>query len=219
MSALRIAASLFAAGCLAACVSLLPKPPPPSTIYSLRAGDVQKAAGEPKAVVVAIAEPTAPRSVAGADIVWRTGAEIAFMDKSAWDGTAPELLQDLLIDTMDRRGAVRAVVQSGAGMRADVDVRWDVLTFEIEEDGSGLQANFAVAAKLVDLRTRTVAESARFEAHAPISSRSGRVAAAAMERAARDVSLQIADWAAAKAEPPPPPVASAPQPRAASTRR
>ena len=143
------------------------------------------------------------------------------MDKAAWDGAAPDLLQDLLLDVIDRRGGVRAVVRSGGGVRADVDVRWDVLTFEVVEDGSKLEADIVVAAKLVDLRTRTLTEGARFEAHAPISSRSGRIAAAAMERAARDVTLQIADWAAAKAVAPPPPVASVqpPQPSAASIRR
>ena len=82
------------------------------------------------------------------------------------------------------------------------------------------------AAKLIDLKTRTLIDDERFEAHAPISSRSGRAAAAAMERAARDVSLKIADWAAEKAPlPAPPPVAAVPdqpnpnQPSAASTRR
>ena len=218
---LRLVAGLIAALGLSGCVSLLPKPPPPSSIYSLRAGVVEKITGEPKAVVLSVSEPSAPRSVAGADIVWRRGAEIAFMDKAAWDGAAPDLLQDLLLDVIDRRGGVRAVVRSGGGVRADVDVRWDVLTFEVVEDGSKLEADIVVAAKLVDLRTRTLTEGARFEAHAPISSRSGRIAAAAMERAARDVTLQIADWAAAKAVAPPPPVAfvQPPQPSAASTRR
>ena len=221
----KIIAVVAAALALSSCVSLLPDPGTPATIYTLRAGDVAKVAGDPKPVVISVAEPSAPRSVAGADIVWRRDAEIAFMDRAAWDGTAPDLLQDLLIDVLDRRGAVRAVVRGEGGVRADVDVRWDVQTFEIVEEGERLEAVIATTVKLVDLRTRMVAESARFDAKAPISQRSGRVAAAAMERAARDVTLQIADWAAAKAVAPPPPPspsgasAQPPQPSAASTRR
>ncbi len=217
----KVTVAMVAAVALSGCVSLLPKPPPPSTIYTLRASDLERVTGEPKPVVISVSEPSAPRSVAGADIVWRRGAEIAFMDKGAWDGAAPDLLQDMLMDVIDRRGAVRAVVRSGGGVRADLDVRWDVLTFEVVEDGSKLDAVIVVAAKLIDLRTRTLLDDERFEAHAPISSRSGRAAAAAMERAARDASLKIADWVAEKAPlPAPPPVAAVPdQPSAASTRR
>lgn len=221
-----LVAMLLASVALSGCISLLPKPPPPAMIYTLRAGEVERVTAEVKPIVLSVSEPSAPRSVAGADIVWRTGASIAFMDKGAWDGTAPDLLQDMLIDVIDRRGAVRAVVRTGGGVRADADVRWDVQTFEIVEDGSKLDAEIVVAAKLVDLRTRTLMADERFEAHAPISSRSGRAAAAAMERAARDVSLQIANWAAEKAPvPAPPPVVMSPagpgpdQPSAASTRR
>ena len=222
----KLGLALVAAVALSGCVSLLPKPPPPGAIYSLRAGDVTPVGGDPKPVVISVSEPSAPRSVAGADVVWRKGAEIAFMEGAAWDGTAPDLLQDMLIDIIDRRGAVRTAVRSGGGVRADTDVRWDVLTFEVLEDGSKQEAVIVIAAKLIDLRTRTLIDDERFEAHAPISTRSGRAAAAAMERAARDASLKIADWAAEKAPVPvPPPVAAIPdqpssnQPRAASTRR
>ena len=221
---LKCAAAVAATFALTACVSLLPDPPPPPSIYSLRAGDVQKAPGEPKPVVISVSDPSAPRSIAGADIVWRTDAAIAFMDRAAWDGTAPDLLQDMLIDIIDRRGAVRAAVRTGGGVRADVDVRSDLQTFEVVEEGSKLEAVIVVAAKLIDLRTRTLLDDERFEARAPISARSGRAAAAAMERAARDASLKIADWAAERAPlPAPPPVAAIPdqsnQPSAASTRR
>ncbi len=222
----RLVPALLAAVALSGCISLFPKPPSPAMIYTMRAGDVERAAGDGKPIVLSVSEPSAPRSVAGADIVWRTGASIAFMDKAAWDGTAPDLLQDMLIDIIDRRGSVRAVVRTGGGVRADSDVRWDVQTFEVVEEGSKLEAVIVVAAKLIDLRTRTLIDDERFEARAPISSRSGRAAAAGMVGAARDASLKIADWAAEKAPVPvPPPVAAIPdqpssnQPRAASTRR
>lgn len=194
-----------------ACVSVLPEPGPAPTIYGLRAGMVERASGEPKDVVLAVAVPSAPRSAAGADIVWRRDREIAFMDRAAWDGAAPDLLQALLVDTMDRRGGVRAVVRGGAGVRAEAEVRWDVLAFEVVEGDGPLEARIEIAAQLVDLRSRALLQAGRFTARAPISARSGRAAAAALERAASDASLQIADWAIRHA--------GADQPSAASTSR
>ncbi len=201
----------IAALALGGCVSLLPKPPPPPAIYSLRAGAVERMAGPPKDLVIGVTAPEAPRSVAGADIVWRTGPQIAFMERAAWDGSAPELLQDMLVDTMDRRGGVRAVTRAGGGVRSDANLTWDVLTFEVLEADGKLEARIEVVARLIDLRTRAITVVQRFNANAPISARSGRAAAAALERAAGAATLQIADWAIAQAE--------APQPSAASTSR
>jgi len=199
-----------AALCLAGCISLLPEPPPPSAIYSLRAGPVEPLGGAPKPLVLAVAEPTAPRSVSGADIVWRRDSTIAFMEGAVWDGAAPDLLQAMLVDVMDRRGGVRAVVRAGGGVRADAEVRWDILAFEVVEDGSRLEARIETVAQLLTLRDRMVVAHARFDATAPISSRSGRAAAAALERVATEAAIKTADWAVATAQV---------QPSAASTSR
>ncbi|MDX2234964.1 MAG: ABC-type transport auxiliary lipoprotein family protein [Hyphomonadaceae bacterium] len=203
--------AVVASSLLGGCISLLPDPPPPAAIYSLRAGEVARQAAPAKDVVIGVSEPVAPRSAAGADIVWRTGPQIAFMERAAWDGAAPDLLQDMLIDTIERRGGARAVVRMGAGVRSDVSVQWDVLAFEVVEGEGPLEASIALSVRLVDMRTRAITRVERFSARAPISQRSGRAAAAALERAAGDAMVKIADWAIANAEPP--------QPSAASTSR
>jgi ABC-type uncharacterized transport system auxiliary subunit len=198
---MRALLTFAAAACLSGCISLLPDPPPAATIYTLRAGAVERVAADPKNVVVAVAQPTAPRSVGSADIVWRQGAEIAFMDRAAWDGAAPDLLQDLVVDVMDRRGGLRAVVRTGGGVRADAEVRWDVSAFEIMENGGRLEARIESSAQVVDLRTRTVLATSRFNETAPISERSGRAAAAALERVATAAAIRIADWTATTVQP------------------
>jgi ABC-type uncharacterized transport system auxiliary subunit len=208
---MRVLIAIAASACLAGCVSLLPSPAPPAAIYTLRSGAIEAMAGAPKPVVVAVGHPEAPRSVGGADIVWRQGATIAFMEGAAWDGAAPDLLQALLIDVMDRRGGVRAVVRGGAGVRADAEVRWSVMSFEVTESEGRIEAAIETAAQLIDLRTRTVIADERFNARAPISTRSGRAAAAALERVANEAALLTADWAIRTVEPS--------QPSAASTSR
>lgn len=197
------------AALLGACVSVLPDPAPASIIYTLRAGEVARGAAPAKPIVMSVATPTAPRSLSGADIVWRQSDAISFMERAVWDGAAPDLLQSLLVDVMDRRDSFRAVVRAGAGVRSDLEVRWDLQAFEVVETGGTLEARIAMTAHLVELRSRAVIAESRFNAHAPISERSGRAAASALERVATEAAVQIADWASAVA----------PQPSAASTSR
>lgn len=218
----KVILSAIAALALGGCISILPDPPPAPYTYTMRAGPVEPIAAAALPIVVSVGAPSMQRMAAGADIVWRTGPEVAVMEGVAWDNATPDLLQLLLAETLDRRGAFRAALRSGSGVRADLDVRWDVLAFEVVDDGA-LAAVFSANVRLVDARSRVVIDSRRFERRAPIASRSGRLATAALERAAQEASLQIADWAAEKA-PPPASSASAPaeapsQPSAASTRR
>lgn len=224
LKTLLLAAS---AALLSGCVSLLPDAPPPPDVYTMRVGAVEKANVEAKPLVAIVGTPSMTRMAAGSDIVWRQGAEMAVMDKVAWDDAAPDLLQTMLAETMDRRGGFRAAVRGGAGARGDIDVRWDVVAFEVVEE-NGLEAVFAANVRLIDARSRQILETKRFETKAPLSSRSARVAVAALEKAAREACVLITDWAAEKAPVPAPPpavtgqpgVSVAPsQPSAASTKR
>lgn len=211
---------------LGGCISVLPDPPPAPATYTMRVGPVEPARIAIKPQVISVAAPSMHRMASGADIVWRNGPELAVMEGVAWDDAAPELLQLMLTETLDRRGSFRAAVRSGSGARADLDIRWDALAFEVAEEGD-LKAVLSANVRLIESRGRVVVASKRFEAQAPITSRSARLATAALESVAREVSVQIADWAAEKApQPSPPPVVqdqapekSARQPSAASTRR
>jgi ABC-type uncharacterized transport system auxiliary subunit len=219
---LAASAALMAAGC----ISILPDAPPAPYTYTMRAGEVTPAGVAAKPQVISVGAPSTQRMAGGADIVWRTGPEVAVMEGVAWDDSAPDLLQLMLAETLDRRGAFRAALRSGSGARGDLELRWDVLAFEVVEDGA-LEAVFNANVRLIDARSRAVLETKRIETRAPIASRSGRLAAAALEKVAQEACLQIADWAAEKAPvlPTPPVVsdqsqpAALSQPSAASTKR
>lgn len=223
---MKFALTALAATLLSGCVSLLPDPPPAPFTYTMRSGAVERVTAAQKPLVIVVGAPSAQRLASGSDIVWRQGAEVAVMDRVAWDDAAPDLLQMMLVETLDKRGAFRAAVRSGSGARGDVELRWDLLAFEIVEDAK-LEAVLTASVRMIDSKSRAVVETQRFETRTPIASRSGKLAAAALEQAARDASLQIADWAAEKAPlPSPPPVVSVQpseatpsQPSAASTRR
>jgi ABC-type uncharacterized transport system auxiliary subunit len=192
----------MACGCS---IGLLPKPAPAPTVYSLEAasrGANAEGRGVSKNIVVAVAEPTATRALAGRDIPWRKDGALAYVEGANWEERNTDLLQTLLVDTIDRQGGMRGAIRSGDGS-ANVELHWDVAAFEIDED-HGLQAVFRTTVKLFDARTRQLISSMEFDETAPLSDRSARIAAAALETAARSASARIAGWIAQTAPEPPP---------------
>jgi cholesterol transport system auxiliary component len=185
--------SLFAAtALLSGCISLLPEPPPPPRTYVLEAQEVQPLQGAPLDAVVAIAAPTGERSFLGNELVWRTGDTIAFIAETSWSNRASDALQQTLAETIIRQGRFRSSTRSGEA-RADYEIRWEVLDFEVREET--MTARFSADVRLVANGRRIVA-SELVTAEAPVSGRSSSVAAQALARAAREGSARIGMFAA-----------------------
>lgn len=177
---------------LGACVSVLPEPPDPPRIYTLTAATPAETGAMVAPIVISVAAPNGARAVMGADLVWRRDGVIAYVEAAEWAGRTPDLLQSLLADTIDSQGLVRAGVRSGAGVRADYEIQWDIAAFEIREADGARTAHFAGAARLVEGRTRELIASARFDNSEPLEERSSGAAAAALESLARDAASRIA---------------------------
>jgi ABC-type uncharacterized transport system auxiliary subunit len=186
-----------------ACVHVFPEPPPAPTIFSLEAAPAGPApSAAPKDVVIAVATPNATAAQSGNDIAWRTNGTLAFVEGASWEGRKLDLLQTLLIRTIDRRGASRGAAPSGEGV-ANAEIRWDLIAFEIREAGD-LKAHMQVSAKVFDARTRRLIAAREFEENVPIQGRSTAAAAQALEQVARQAAAKIADWAVAQTPEPMP---------------
>ncbi len=188
---MRASILLFAA-MLGGCISLLPEPPPPPRTYVLEAQDVQELAGAPIDAVIAVAQPTGERAILGADLVWRTGDTIAYVAQSQWSNRAADALQQTLSETLIRQGRFRSSTRSGEA-RADYEIRWEVLDFEVREED--MTARFSADVRLVAQGRRIIA-SQIISTSAPVSDRSSSVAAQALARAAREGSARIGVFAA-----------------------
>jgi len=184
-----LASTLLVSGC----ISLFPDPPPPPVIYALEAGNVERASGAPIEAVVAITAPNGERSILGNDVIWRTGDQLAYVSQMQWSNRAEFALQSMLIETVQRQGRFTAATRYGE-TRANYELRWDLLDFEVREDG--MQARFVADVRLVALPGRRVVASERIEASAPVSDRASSVAAQALTRAAREGSARIGMFAA-----------------------
>jgi ABC-type uncharacterized transport system auxiliary subunit len=100
----------------------------------------------------------------------------------------------MLVETLSRQGRQRAAVRSGEA-RADYEIRWDVLDFEVLESGGRMNAHFTADVKLVSARTREVLAGRIVSAEAPVQDRSSSAAAQALARAAREGGARIAAFA------------------------
>ena len=206
MSPLRAPFTFAAmAAALAGCVSVLPEPPPPPRIYQLTAGPataVGPQALTASSVVVAVALPGGPRALMGSEIAWSTDGVLRYVAGAEWAGRAPDLLQAALAEAVDGSGLVRAGVRSGAGVRADYEIAWDVTAFQVEEEDGAITARFAAVARLVDARTRLLVAQTRVDETWPVAARSQAEATQALESATRDAVSRIARELAAEAAEP-----------------
>lgn len=188
----RASILLMAPALLGGCISLLPEPPPPPRIFVLEAQNVGQLDGAPVDAVIGVAAPTGERALLGADLVWRTGDSLAYVAQSQWSNRAADALQQMLAETLIRQGRFRSSTRSGEA-RADYEIRWEVLDFEVREDD--MKAHFVADVRLVTQGRRIVA-SQIVSTEAPVSDRSASAAAQALARAARDGSARIGEFAA-----------------------
>jgi ABC-type uncharacterized transport system auxiliary subunit len=186
-------AFLLAPLLLGGCISLLPKPPPPPQTFVLEAQNVERANGGAVDAVIAVAVPTGERSFLGADVIWRTGDQLAFVDQMQWSNRAELSLQSMLVETLTRQGRFVAATPTGEA-RAEYEIRWNVLDFEVREDT--MQARFVADVNLVQSPGRRIIAHETVSAEAPVAGRSQTQAAQALARAAREGSARIGMFAA-----------------------
>lgn len=194
-----VAASLLASGC----VSLLPKPPPPSPLYALAHFQPEAAPGAAnnEGAIIGLQAPEGPAAMLGDDLVWRRDQRVAFVEGAAWSGPARIQLVALLADALRRRPGVRAAALTNEGARPDVQLRWTVDAFEVQEDaGSAPVAHFVASAFLLDARNRALISTKRVGVAMPLAKRGSAEAARALRDAAQSGIDEIAGWAGSESQ-------------------
>ncbi|MAK65115.1 MAG: hypothetical protein CMF75_10320 [Maricaulis sp.] len=195
---LKPAALALALTGLTGCVSLLPEPEPVS-VYRLSAPAPNEWTGSDWTVVL-IELPVAPRGLAGDTIaVLRPGQSLAYIHGARWISPAPEVVQDLMIDSFNAGQGQLVPARPEDGVRADYELRLDLREFEAVYDrgeDSAPLVKVRLAARLVSERGRRFVGAQVFTAEVRASENRTRSIVAAFDEAAMDVSGSISDWSA-----------------------
>lgn len=192
-------ATLACALLVAGCISLLPEPPDPPSVFALRAAeDLPKAPPSPRTPSVTIADVAAPAALAGPELAVTTAdGSLAYVRGAVWTEDAPDALRSLLLETFDRTGLARAA-PAAIGARADVMLSVDLVTFTLTPSRrrAPARADIVVVARLLDGRNRSVLAVERFTAEGPAGDDGPAGAAAALGAVARTAALDVARWTA-----------------------
>jgi cholesterol transport system auxiliary component len=136
-----------------------------------------------------VREPLATPPTGGDRIVVReVDGSVAILPEVQWTARLTRLLQDRLVESLQRAGVSASPVSVGTRSLAT-----DVRRFEID-----IARNVAVveiAARLVDVNTGAAQAAQSFTAEAPAPDHTGAAAALALTQAGGDALSRIAGWA------------------------
>jgi cholesterol transport system auxiliary component len=189
----RTAPLIAAMLALAGCVSFGPKVPPqllrltPSAEAPANGGVMLG-----KGVAVAVSYPSAPVELSNNRVPVRVGAsEVAYVKDAQWIDAPSHLFRDLLAETITVRTGRPTLTPRDASLGAGPRLGGRLIEFGI--DATGHQASVVYDATLIRIGDQI--ETRRFIAKAPVSGRiDERGAGAALNAAANDVAVQVADW-------------------------
>lgn len=183
---------------LSGCITLLPESEN-SALYRLSNHVPAEAVTNHDATVVRITRPIAPRALSGDRIALDAGeGRLAYMAGANWVSPAPALVQELVIDTFDRRSTVLAAARPDDGIATSWDLRLELRRFEAVYDRGASAAprvDVIVRARLISSADRDVSSVRTFEVSRRADGNRQALIVDAFSRAASDMSSELADWA------------------------
>jgi len=123
---------------------------------------------------------------------------LAYLAGVSWPDNAPRLLQDAVIDTLQRSGRLRAVLRPGSGLRGEFVLNLDLVRFEADYSaGRASTGRVEFTATLVQLASGRALGSRRFACAQAADTRDAGAAATAISQALRTCVSELAGWSLA----------------------
>jgi cholesterol transport system auxiliary component len=204
----RHAAAALALAFLCGCSALQPLSAPVQAHYSLSddRGATPATAAAPGTGLTLIVNPA--HAEAGFDspniIYLRQANKLEYFSQSEWVDTPARMLTPLVMASVERSGAFRAVVQGPSTVAGDLRLDVEILRLQQEFMQAPSGVRFAVRAVVEDTATRRVLAARNFETFAPASSETAQGGVQAANQAVRDVLDQVAAFCAQAAADAPP---------------
>jgi len=196
---LRLAALFALTLAAGGCLSVLPEPEIPQSLFALPA-DQAVAPAAPLRADVAVYPPDSSRAFAGLDIAVRTGYEMVYLGNVRWVDAAPRLLQIAVVDSLSAApGSTGRAVTVQQGARVDYDVRWRIVDLSVSKEAGPV--NVEVLVSLLDSTTRRMVAQATIKQSGSPADRTPAARARALSIAARSVADQVAAFVTQNAAP------------------
>lgn len=206
-SVLRVGARLLLLISLTAtsgCITLLPKPGKPPTLVTMRADPTLVRSQSPAPFSIGIGMPMMSSILSSNKIVVRgDNGAYAYVDRLILSAAAPQTIQDVILETYDKAGAVRAAVRALTVARPDFEVHFDINAFEVTQPEGRTPgiARVEAGVRLVEVYTGRPLASTTIKVEVPAQRGDRTVPALALETATRQMAVQAMNWSIRTATP------------------
>jgi len=148
-----------------------------------------------------LAPPSAPPLVDSTRIVVRPHAdEVEVLRGARWAQPPPELLQTLILRTLEDTGKLRAVAVQGSGITGDLTLTLDLRRFEADyRHGGAPTVDIAFTAKLIQRREQQVLASRTFTHSERAQDTSTQATITAFSHGFAQLTSELAGWVLAAA--------------------
>ena len=177
-----------------ACTMVRQVPPEP-TVYLLTAVGDPTPVIMPRDAVLRIAIPRAEPGFESDGMVYtETPAALYVYRESRWADVPAQMLTPLLVDTLERSGAFRAIVTQPGSGRADYQLEVRLLRLQQEFYTTPSQVRLGLRASLIDVSHRQVVASRTFHTLQPAPTDNAYGGVQAANAAVAELLAEVADF-------------------------
>lgn len=199
---LGLAATLAVGGCQ----GLLPGPQKPLRIYTLTPKTTYPEALPKVGWQLVVELPVAPAGINTNRIaLTRTLTTIDYYADASWTDSAPEMVQNLLVESFETTGRILAVGRESVGLRADYVLKTELREFQAEYKSPDAtpRAHVRLIGKLVRMPQREIVATTTAEEFAPASANTLNDVVDAFDEALGVVLKRMVVWALTAVPPEP----------------
>jgi cholesterol transport system auxiliary component len=173
----------------------------PAQIYALSANLQASAGALHLPWQLAVAKPQASDSLTTDRIAIRRGDVMDYYADAQWTDAVPELLQNILVEALEKNGAISSVASDAAGIHADFILNTELRAFEARYDHGDAAPVIVVdlTVKLVAAKSAEILAAQEFHQEQPASANSVAAAVAAFDQAVAAAVTDIVRWVLEKA--------------------
>lgn len=191
----RAPAVLLAALLLGGCALASVGQGPPPEIYVLTAPE-PALPGAVANVQILVEQPDTPAEIDSNRIVFQpTPNEIRYFAEAQWADRAPDMVQRLIVETLDSTDKFLSVSRASVGRHYDYALAGELRAFAaMPGEGGGDVVRVALHVKLIDHRSRSIVAARAFEATSQARAARTVEVVRAFDAALSDVLRALSSW-------------------------